>query len=124
MDFSLQQSIISVEASTVATAVASIHAKYKSKMLSLQKKIKNSLFLRDFRFGTPLLDPDAPPKTHLNANSLPKATTKRWNQADLGYFDPYLNRAHGEGEIVLVKKDVYYRNVVLFVQRLQSFVTF
>ena len=40
------------------------------------------------------------------------------------FFDPHLNRAHGEGEIVSVRKDVYYRNVVLFVQRLQSFITF
>ena len=46
------------------------------------------------------------------------------DQADLGYFDPYLDRAYGEGEIVSVEKDVYYRNVVLFVQRLQSLVTF
>ncbi len=40
------------------------------------------------------------------------------------YFDFHLDRAHGEGEIVLVGKDVYYRNVILFVQRLQSLVTF
>lgn len=49
---------------------------------------------------------------------------ERWNQAELGYFNPHLNKAHGEGEVVLVGKDVYYRNVVLFVQRLQSLVTF
>ncbi len=42
----------------------------------------------------------------------------------MGYFDPHLDRAHGEGEIVSVGKDVYYRNVILFVQRLQSLVTF
>lgn len=42
----------------------------------------------------------------------------------MGYFDPHLDRAHGEDEIVSVGKDVYYKNVVLFVQRLQSLVTF
>lgn len=31
---------------------------------------------------------------------------------------------HGEGEVVSVGKDVYYRNIVLFVQYLQSLVTF
>ena len=55
---------------------------------------------------------------------LQSRATDRWNQSDLGYFDPHLDNAHGEGEIVLVGKDVYYRNVVLFVQRLQNLVTF
>ncbi len=49
---------------------------------------------------------------------------ERWNQADLGYFDSHLDRAHGKGEIVSVGKDVYYRNIVLFIQRLQSLITF
>lgn len=35
-----------------------------------------------------------------------------------------MNKAHGEGKVVSVAKDVYYRNVVLFVQHLQSLVTF
>lgn len=42
----------------------------------------------------------------------------------MGYFKSQLNRAYGEGEIILVGKNIYYRNVVLFVQRLQSLVTF
>ena len=50
---------------------------------------------------------------------------ERWNQADLGYFDPHLDdKAHGAGEVVSVGKDVYYRNVVLFTQRIQNLVTF
>ncbi len=124
MDFSLQQLIASVVTSAVATAVSSIQAKYESKILSLREMIEKSLLLRDFPSATPPPDPDVAPKAHSGANPLPKSTTKRWNQADLGYFDPHLDRAHGEGEIVLVGKDVYYRNIVLFVQRLQSLVTF
>lgn len=50
--------------------------------------------------------------------------TERWNQADLGYFDPHFDRAHGEGEIVSLGKEVYYQNLVLFVQRIQSIVIF
>lgn len=42
----------------------------------------------------------------------------------MGYFDPHLDQIYGEGEIVLVEKDVYYRNVVLFVQCFQSLVIF
>lgn len=57
------------------------------------------------------------------ANLLSK-TNKRWNQSDLRYFNFYLDKAHGKGKIVLVSKDVYYKNVVLFVQYLQSLVTF
>ncbi len=93
-------------------------------MLSLREMIKKSLLLRESPSATPPPDPDATPKTLPDGNPLPKTSTERWNQADLGYFDPHLDRAHGEGEIVLVGKDVYYRNVVLFVQYLQSLVTF
>lgn len=50
---------------------------------------------------------------------------KRWNQADLGYFDPHLNKkAYGPGEIISVGKDIYYRNVILFVQCIQNLVIF
>lgn len=77
--------------------------------------IKKSLLLKKLSSMTPLLDPDTTPKTHLGVNSLSKTITKRGNQADLGYFDPHLNKAHGEGEIGLVEKDVYYKNIILFI---------
>ena len=114
MDSSLQQSITSAVTSAVATAVADIQAKHESEMLSLREMIEKSLLLRE---SSP--DPDATPKAHPGADSQPKTTTERWNQADLGYFNPHLDtKAHGEGEVVSVGKDVYYRNVVLFVQRI------
>ena len=93
-------------------------------MLSLWEMIEKSLLLRDSPSATPPPDRDATPKAPPGGDFLPKASTERWNQADLGYFDPHLDRAHGEGEIVSVGKDVYYRNVVFFIQRLQSLVTF
>ncbi len=50
---------------------------------------------------------------------------ERWNQANLGYFDPHLDdKAHDAGEVVSVGKDVYYRDVVMFTQRIQNLVTF
>ncbi len=124
MDSSLQQFITSAVTFAVATTVAAIQAKHKNEMLSLREMIEKSLLLRESPFATPPPDPDATAKALPGGDSLPKITTERWNQADLGYFDPYLDRAHGEGEIVLVGKDIYYRNVVLFVQYLQSLVTF
>lgn len=84
-------------------------------MLSLQEMIEKSLLLRDFLSATLPPNPNATPKAYLGANPLPKSTAKRWNQANLGYFYPPLDRAHREGKIVLIGKDVYYRNVVLFV---------
>ena len=84
-------------------------------MLSLREMIKKSLLLKDSPSATPTPDPDAAPKSHLGTDSLAKTTTKRWNQANLGYFDPHFDRAHGEGEMVSVEKDVYYKNVMLFV---------
>ena len=124
MDSSLQQSISNAVSSAVAAAVAAMQAKHENEMLSLREMIEKSLLLRESPSSTPPPDPDATPKALPAGDSLPKASTERWNQADLGYFDPHLDRAHGEGEIVSVGKDVYYRNVVLFVQRLQSLVTF
>ena len=86
--------------------------------------IKKSLLLKESPSATSPPNPDATPKSIPAGDSLLKAFTERWNQANLGYFDPYLDKANGEGEVVLVDKDVYYRNVVLFVQRFQSLVTF
>lgn len=83
-----------------------------------------SLLFRESPSATPPPDPDATPKVILGGDSLPKTTTERWNQADLCYFDPYLDKAHREREIVLVGKNMYYRNVVLFRQHLQSLITF
>ena len=117
MDSSFQQSITSAVASAVATAVASIQAKHKSDILSLREMIKKSLLLRQSLSAIPSSDPDAIPKAFSGGDPLPKASTERWNQADLGYFDLHLNTAHREGEIMSVRKDVYYRIVVFFIQR-------
>ena len=43
---------------------------------------------------------------------------------ELGYFDLYLDKAYQEGKVMLIKKDIYYRNILLFMQRLQRLVTF
>ena len=50
---------------------------------------------------------------------------ERWNQTNLGYFDSHLDdKAYDAREVVLVGKDVYYHNVVLFIQCIQNLVTF
>lgn len=107
----------------ITTAVANIQAKHKGKIFSLWEMIKKFLLLKRSPFATPSPNPNASSKLSLPADLLSKLT-EWWNQADLGYFDPYLNRAHGEGEIVLVEKNMYYRNIVLFIQRFQNLVTF
>ncbi len=108
----------------MATAVAAIQGKHENEILALREMIEKSLLLRESPSATPPPDPDAAPKALLGADSLPKVLTERWNQVDLGYFDSHLDRAHGEGGVVSLGKDVYYNNVVLYVQRLQSLVTF
>lgn len=84
-------------------------------MLSFWEMIEKSLFLRESPSTTPPPDPDATPKTLPRGDCLSKALTERWNQTDLGYFDPHLDKAYGKGEVVSVGKDVYYRNVIFFV---------
>ena len=57
--------------------------------------------------------PDGQPGTGGNGN-------ERWNAADLGFFDPHLDKSYGEGEIVTVGKDIYYRSVILFIERVRD----
>ena len=123
MDPAVEQSIASAVTSAVTAAIDAIQAKHKEEILALREIIKKSLLLKDSAFSTPPPDLDASSKLFPPAD-LPSKSTERWNQADLEYFDPHLDRAHGKGEIVSVGKDVYYKNVVLFVQRLQNLVTF
>lgn len=98
--------------------------KYDNEMFSLQEIIKKSLLIKESFSATPPPNLDATPKTLPGNDSLSKTTSKRWNQANLGYFNPHLDRAYGEDNIVSVEKNVDYRNIVFFVQRLQSLVTF
>lgn len=85
--------------------------------------IKKFLFLKDSAFSTPYPNPRTTSKCLLPLDLCLKATD-RWNQSDLDYFNPYFDRSHSNGEIVLVGKDIYYKNVVLFIQCLQNLVTF
>lgn len=77
--------------------------------------IEKSLLLKKSFFAISSPDPNVIPITHFGTDILSKTITERWNQANLGYLNLHLNRVHGKGEIVLVGKDVYYRNVVLFI---------
>ena len=43
-----------------------------------------------------------------------------WQLADLGYFNPMLDKSYGEGKVVTVGKDVYYRLVILFIERIKD----
>lgn len=99
----------------VAIAVDAIQAKHKGKIFSLKEMIKKYLLLRESPSMTPLPDPNIAPKEHYTTDPLPKNTMKKWNQANLGNFNPHLDKAHRKSGIVLVGKDVYYRNVMLFI---------
>lgn len=120
----VKQSIASAIKSAVTAVVDAIQTKHKEEMLALRKMIKKSLLLRESSSTIPLLNLIAIPKAHPSADFLSKITTKRWNQANWGYFDPHLDRVHGKGVIVLVGKDMYYRNIIFFLQCFQSLVTF
>lgn len=76
-------------------------------MLSLREMIEKSLLFRDSPLTTPPPNPDASAKVFTPPNNPPK-TAERWNQTDLGYFNPHLDKAHGEGKVVSVGKEVYY----------------
>lgn len=93
-------------------------------MLALREMIKKFLLFRYFSSSTSSLNPNASSKV-LPPTDLQLKATNRWNQSDLGYFDSHLDtKTHGVSKVVLIGKDIYYRNVVLFVQRIQNLVTF
>lgn len=87
---------------------------------------KNSISPSSLLLGQDNLLPNAQVSVTDNAVSSSQSTSatdltsntsqKRWNQTELGYFDLYFNKVHGEGDVVLIEKDVYYKNMVLFVQ--------
>lgn len=90
--------------SAVATTVAVIQAKHENKMLSIWEMIEKSFLLRDSLFATPSPNADAISEALLGDDSLPKASSERWNQPNLGYFGPHLDKANEKGEIVSVGK--------------------
>ena len=51
------------------------------------------------------------------------APSTHWRADEIGLFDPHLDKSHGDGEIVTVGKDVYYRSVMLFIERIRDMAT-
>ena len=42
------------------------------------------------------------------------------NSFNIGYFNLYLNKLYGNDEIIIIGKNVYYRNVILFIERIRN----
>lgn len=119
MDLTVKHSIANAVISALAAVIDAIQTKHKEEMFALQEMIeKKSLFLEDFSFSTFPSNPNASSKVLPPINLQSKATS-RWNQSNLDYFNPHLDKkAYGVGKRVLVTKNGYYRNVILFVQRI------
>lgn len=120
IDFFIQQSISSI----IISAVMAIQAKHNNNMLYLYKPIERFLLLKDFSSTTLLFNPNTAAKVPFCTNTLLKISTKNWNQIHLDYFNFCLDKVYGKSEIVLVGKNLYYKNIVLFIQHFQSFVPF
>ena len=104
------------------------YSKLDKKFESLRARFESFMASNESSFLKPKLS--QPPVLSLHSEPFVILAEKLtqgecWNQADLGYFDPHLDdKAYGAGEVVSVGKDVYYRNVVLFIQCIQNLVTF
>lgn len=46
----------------------------------------------------------------------------KWNVIDFGFFDSHFDKSYKKDEIVIVEKDMYYRNLIFFVKRIRDFV--
>ena len=44
----------------------------------------------------------------------------KWRPEELGFFDPLLDKSYGTGDTAMVGKDLYYRNVFLFIERIED----
>lgn len=122
MDPNLQS--LSSSVSELSSSMSDLTQKYDSMQLDFKEKLDNlqSIFASFMANNTPTApnpttsqQPDAQqPPSQQPPIQEPQAAmfaprTERWNQADLGYFDPHLDRSHGEGEIVSLGKEVYFR---------------
>lgn len=86
-------------------------------MLSLWKIIEKSLLLRKSASFTSFSNLNVSNKTFPLIDVLLKTTIRC-------YFNPNLDKAYSKDKIVLVGKNIYYKNIVLFVQLFQSLVIF
>lgn len=84
-------------------------------MFFLHKLIIRFLLLKDFLFAILFFNPDAIIEAPFSANIFLKKLIKKLNQTDLDYFNPHLDKAPNERKIVLVNKNIYYKNIMFFV---------
>ena len=47
----------------------------------------------------------------------------KWKAEEFGFFDPYLTNSLGLGDIMIINKKLYYRLVILFIDRIADLVT-
>lgn len=112
IDLSVEQFSTSAVTSTVTGVISLLQAKHKNDITSLCSLIKKMLVTNaSFSSLTSPTDIVSQPSFQVDIPS----KNKRWNQAKLRYFNLYLDKAHGDGEVVLIGKEIYYRNIVLFV---------
>lgn len=123
IDIAIQHSISDALTSTIIAIIVCIQINYKKEMFTLLKIIEKSLFLKKSGFSTPPPDSNTYSKVSLLADLSLKAP-KKCNSANLGYFDSHFNKVYDKGEMILVSKDIYYWNIMLFVQHLRSLATF
>lgn len=61
---------------------------------------------------------------HTDKNHLVLKSDKKWVQTKLGYFDLHLNMAYRKKKVITVGRNIYYQNIVLFVQRIRDLIVF
>lgn len=115
MDLLIEQLIAYAVISAVIIAVFLLQTKHKDKIMLFRNLIEKMLIANAFSSLSILLADTAHKPSKLTNTFL---KNKRWNQTELGYFDLYLDRAYGKGKIVSIGKEVYYRIMVLFIQRI------
>ena len=47
----------------------------------------------------------------------------KWKAEELGFFDPYLTSSLGLEDVMTMNKELYYRSIILFIDRIADLVT-
>lgn len=46
----------------------------------------------------------------------------RWNSSNLDFFDSHLDKSFTKDDVIIVNKDVYFRSVILFINRIRDLI--
>lgn len=89
---------------------------------TLDNKFKQLINRIDTRLATMPWGKTGKPKPPKMPSKPPKTASSKWNLADLGYFDPHLDKSYSKNNIIAINKETWIRSVYLFMAQIKDLV--